>query len=68
MPFSKRVTEFLDRAEACRQAAERTKSPDIRDTYLVLAEQWEIVARQIEELEAELNRGRRSHPPPEANG
>jgi hypothetical protein len=37
-------------AQKCRLAAARTKYPDIRSTYLSLAEQWEETARKIEEL------------------
>jgi len=50
---SERVNAYRARAEECRIAALRSTYPDVRTTYWQLAEQWETMARQIEQIEAE---------------
>jgi hypothetical protein len=49
---SERVNSFLDRAEACRVAAEHANDPEARATYLDLATSWQTLAEQVERLEA----------------
>ena len=43
-----RVTEYRNRAEACRLRAEMTNDREVRTIYLDMAQQWEMMARQIE--------------------
>ena len=53
MPQSSgRVNSFLERAKACRVAAERARNAEARATYLDLADSWQILARQVWRLEA----------------
>jgi hypothetical protein len=49
---SERINSFLERAEACRVAAEYANDPEARVTYLDLANSWQILAEQVERLEA----------------
>jgi hypothetical protein len=55
---SDEVRSFLNRAEACRAAAEVADSPEVRALYFNLANEWEELARQVEQREAEGNNGR----------
>jgi hypothetical protein len=57
-----RVMVYRASAEKCRIAADLSNYADIRDTYLSLAEQWEDMARQLEELEADGVAGRDPSP------
>jgi hypothetical protein len=50
---SARVNAYLSKAVACRIAAELTDRPAIRTKYLDLGKQWETMAEQIEQVEAE---------------
>jgi hypothetical protein len=59
---SQRVIAYRASAEKCRIAAAVSNYADIRDAYLSLAEQWEDMARQIEELEADGAAGRDPSP------
>jgi hypothetical protein len=47
---SHQANAYRANAATCRTAAARSRYADIRDTYLSRAEQWEDMARQIEEL------------------
>jgi hypothetical protein len=54
---SERANECLSKAEACLAAAELAHDPNIRATYLNLADRWQKLAKQREELLAERKRG-----------
>jgi hypothetical protein len=72
---SPRVQECLAHATKCRIRAAAVADPHIRFTFEIAANQWRIIAKQIEQLEAERrNPGRwlphsvylREHDDPEA--
>ncbi len=52
-----RAAVYRAQAEACRAQAVHADDPEIRDTYLNLAAQWERLARQVDQFESERKRG-----------
>ena len=49
---SERVNSFLERARACRVAAEMASNAEARATYLDLADSWQTLAKQVGCLDA----------------
>jgi hypothetical protein len=48
-----RIETFRKRAEGCRLRAAMTNDPALRATFRELAEQWQAMAQQIAEMEAQ---------------
>ena len=53
---SDEVASYLHSAEACRVAAEVAGSPEVCALYLSLSNQWEALARQVEQGAGRNNR------------
>jgi hypothetical protein len=49
---SERVNSFLERARACRVAAEMASNAEARATYLDLVDSWQTLAKQVACLDA----------------
>ena len=49
---SERVDSFLERARACRVAAEMASNADARATYSDLADSWQTLAEHVGHLDA----------------
>jgi hypothetical protein len=54
---SERIDTLRTRTEACRLRAAMTNDPALRATFRDLAEQWEMMAQQIAEMEAQRTPG-----------
>ena len=46
------LNSFLERARACRVAAERATNAEVRATYLDLADSWQTLAEHVGHLDA----------------